>query len=220
MRILFFIIVLNLPLLANANDWAFSTQFSSLGFSLGVGKPITSNVNGRLTANTFNYDDTITESGIDYDVGLDLSSVGLLLDWHPSRSAFRVTFGGYYNGNEADLEAKSLSGTFNINGTIYNVSDIGSLRGDVTYGSSAPYLGVGWGNIKGNESGWGMAWDLGVLYQGSPDVGLDVTCSTSLTAGQCTTLTSDVAAESQALRSDIEDQKWYPVFSLGVLYRF
>jgi len=219
-RKIFFAIVLILPFLANANDWAFTSQFSSLGFSLGVGKPISSNVNGRLTANLFSYDDTITESGIDYDVGLDLSSVGFLLDWHPSHSDFRVTFGGYYNGNEADLEAQSLTGTFNINGVVYNAADVGSLRGDVSYGSSAPYLGVGWGNINGNKAGWGMAWDLGVLYQGSPDVGLDVTCGTSLTAGQCATLTADVMAESLQLRTSIEDQKWYPVFSLGVLYRF
>jgi len=220
MRILLLLVALNMPLLAHAEDWAFTSQVSSLGFSLGFGKPIGGNVNGRLTANVFSYNETVTESGIDYDVGLDLRSASLLFDWHPSRSAFRVTVGGFYNGNEADLDARSLTGTFNINGTNYNVSDVGSLRGDISYGASAPYLGVGWGNISANRSGWGMAWDLGVLYQGDPDVGLNVTCSPSLTAGQCTTLTSDVAAESQALRNDIEDQKWYPVFSMGVLYRF
>ena len=207
-------------MLSHAADWSLTTQFSTLGFSLGMGKPISDNVNGRLTANIFSYDDTITESGIDYDASLDLRSAGLLFDWHPSRTAFRVTVGGYYNGNEAGLDGKSISGTFDINGTIYNVSDVGSLRGSVAFGSSAPYLGVGWGNLGSNKAGWGMSWDLGVLYQGKPDVGLDVTCSPSLSAGQCSTLMSDVTAESQALRSDIEDQEWYPVFSLGVLYRF
>ena len=205
-----------------AEDWSLSGKASSLGYSLELGHSISrsNHLNGRVATYLFNYSDTVTESGIDYDISVNLRSAGLLLDWHPGGSDFRFTVGGYYNGNEGDLEARSISGTFDINGTLYNVSDVGSLRGDLAYGSSAPYLGIGWGNIATGQRGWGMAWDLGVLYQGEPDVGLNATCSPSLSSAQCATLTSDVEAESRALRADIEQNKWYPVLSLGVLYRF
>ena len=209
-----------LPASVQADDWSLSGKLSTLGLSMEVGRPISGNLSGRLSANLFSYDDTITESGIDYDVSLDLKSAGLLFDWHPGSSAFRLTVGGYINGNSAGLTAKSISGTFNINGTNYTATDVGSLTGSVDYGSTAPYLGIGWGNAGRGSKGWGMSWDLGVLYQGAPDVGLDVTCAPTLSAAQCTTLTNDVNAESQALRTEIENNKWYPVFSLGVLYRF
>lgn len=203
-------------------DWSLAGKVSSQGLGLELGHPLSGNrhLNGRVAAYLFNYSDTITESGIDYDVSVQLRSAGLLLDWHPGGAAFRFTVGGYYNGNEGDMEAKSINGSFNINGTLYNVNDVGSLKGDLAYGSSAPYLGIGWGNVAATKRGWGMAWDLGVLYQGEPDIGLNVSCAPSLTSGQCATLTNDVEAESQSLRADLEDNKWYPVLSLGVQYRF
>jgi len=214
------IVLMTLSFSAQAEDWSLSGKLSTLGMSMEIGRPISGNLSGRLSANLFSYDDTITESGIDYDVSLDLKSAGLLLDWHPGNTSFRLTVGGYVNGNSAGLDAKAISGTFNINGTNYIATDVGSLTGSVDYKSTAPYLGIGWGNIGHGGKGWGMSWDLGVLYQGSPVVGLDVTCAPSLSPAQCTTLTNDVNAESQALRTEIENNKWYPVFSLGVLYRF
>jgi hypothetical protein len=133
---------------------------------------------------------------VDPDVILDSYSAGLKPDVHPANTVFRVS-SAYHDNNQA-----------------------GSLRYGLANTDAASYPGTGWESASADKRGWGMAWDLGVLYEGEPVVNLNVSCSPGLTAGQCASLATDVEAESMELRSGIAQQKWYPVFSLGVLYRF
>jgi hypothetical protein len=190
----------------------------TLGAGLDVSKGIGDSLGLRLQANAFSFDEDITESDVDYSADLKLQSAGLLLDWHPFSGVFRVSLGAYWNGNEASATGRPTGGTYEINGVTYNAADIGSLNGQIDFESVAPYFGIGFGSAPKAGRGMTFSFDLGVLYQGEPNVGLTVVCGPSVP--DCNQLQSDVAAEQVSLQDDLKDYKFHPVVSFGIGYRF
>lgn len=190
----------------------------TLGAGLDVSKGISETLALRLQANAFSYDEDITESDVEYRADLDLKSAGLLLDWHPFSGAFRVSAGAYWNGNETTVTGRPTGGTYVINGQPYSSTDIGSLNGKIDFPSVAPYLGIGFGSSPKAGGGMTFSFDLGVLYQREPNVGLTVVCGSTVL--DCNLLQSRVAAEAVSLQDELKDFKFYPVVSFGIGYRF
>ena len=174
----------------------------------------------RLQANALGYEDDFTESDVDYSADLELKSAGLLLDWHPFSGVFRVSAGAYWNGNEATAVGRPTGGTYEFNGVTYNAADIGSLNGRIDFESVAPYFGIGWASAPKAGRGMTFSFDLGVLYQGEPNVGLTAVCGPLVLPGDCATLQGDVAAEQASLQEELSDYKFHPVVSFGIGYRF
>ncbi len=196
-------------------------KLGTLGAGLDVSIPLKDKINLRFNLNGGTYDDDTTEGGINYAYDLDLLTVGLLLDYYPMEaSEFRVTGGVYYNGNEAELCAKPGAGGIKIgnNPIAYTATELGSLHGDVEFDEIAPYIGIGWGNAV-KKGGWSFNADVGIMYQGSPDVTLTPNYGT-LSAGKKTTLDNDIAQELKDLQDDLDDYKVYPVVSFGATYTF
>jgi opacity protein-like surface antigen len=192
----------------------------TLGAGLDVSKGISEKLAVRLQANALNHGYDFTESDVEYKAELELRSAGVLLDWHPFSGVFRVSGGAYWNGNKATATARPTGGTYEINGQTYNSTDIGSLNGKIDFPSVAPYLGIGFGSAPKAGRGMTFSFDLGMLYQREPNVGLTVVCGAALTAPQCTQLRNDVAAEAVSLQDELKDFKFYPVVSFGIGYRF
>jgi len=190
----------------------------TLGAGLDVSKSISERLAVRLQANALNYNHDTTKSDVDYKAELELRSAGVLLDWHPFSGVFRVSGGAYWNGNKATVTGQPTGGTYEINGQTYNSTDIGSLNGKIDFPSVAPYLGVGFGSAPKAGRGMTFSFDLGVLYQREPNVGLTVVCGP--TVPNCSQLQSDVAAEQASLQNDLKDFKFYPALSFGIGYRF
>ena len=190
----------------------------TLGAGVDVSKSISERLAVRLQANALNYNHDTTKSDVDYKAELELRSAGVLLDWHPFSGVFRVSGGAYWNGNKATVTGQPTGGTYEINGQTYNSTDIGSLNGKIDFPSVAPYLGVGFGSAPKAGRGMTFSFDLGVLYQREPNVGLTVVCGP--TVPNCSQLQSDVAAEQASLQNDLKDFKFYPALSFGIGYRF
>ncbi|HEV8647090.1 MAG TPA: hypothetical protein VGR01_16140 [Burkholderiales bacterium] len=165
----------------------------TLGAGLDLSKGIGETLALRLQANAFSFDEDITESDVEYSADLELKSAGLLFDWHPFSGVFRVSAGAYWNGNEASATGRPTGAAYEINGVTYASTEVGSLNGQIDFESVAPYLGIGFGSAPKAGRGMSFSFDLGVLYQGEPDVGLTVVCGP--TVPDCTQLQSDVAAE-------------------------
>lgn len=192
----------------------------TLGAGLDVSVGISESFGLRLQANAFSYDEDITESDINYNADLELKSAGLLLDWHPFSGVFRVSAGAYWNGNEIAATGRPSGSTYTINGVTYPSAAVGSLNGQIDFESVAPYLGIGFASAPKAGRGMTFSFDLGVLYQGEPNVGLTAVCGPALPAPQCTQLQNDVAAEQASLQDDVKDYKFHPVVSFGIGYRF
>lgn len=192
----------------------------TLGAGLDVSVGMSESLGLRLQANGLSYEYDVTESDVEYSADLELKSAGLLLDWHPFSGVFRVSAGAYWNGNEATAVGRPTGGTYEINGVTYNAADIGSLNGRIDFKRVAPYFGIGWASTPKAGRGMTFSFDLGVLYQGEPNVGLTTVCGPALSTPQCDALRSNVAAEQASLKEELSDYKFHPVVSFGIGYRF
>jgi hypothetical protein len=199
---------------AHGEGWAVGARAGTLGLGAELVKSFTPTINGRIGYNAFSYDKTSTEDDVSYDVGADLSTMGAMLDWHVFRGAFRVTAGLMANGNGADLKARP-SASFDIGDATYTPEEVGTLRGNVDFHSTAPYLGIGWGNAVSPGSRIGFNLDVGVLLQGAPTVKLS---ADGLLADD-PTFQENLAKEQQQLEEETRDLKFWPALSLGITVR-
>lgn len=211
-----------LPFSAHADDLAVSGKLGTLGFGVELTKPFSDSITGRVGINGLNYSREWTSSSVKYDFNLELQTLSALADWYPWQGTFRTTAGLVYNNNKAALDAKPNGGSYTIEGRSYTAAEVGSLKGEMTFDKVAPYIGIGWGNPAEKAKTWGFVADIGVLYQNTPSVSLNVTCGTAAPEGTatCTNLKNDVAAQKNKLDSDLNDFKWYPVVSIGLSYKF
>lgn len=212
--------VLGLAATSALADVGATLKVGTLGVGADVTTRIAERVNVRANLNYFGYSTSITgDEGEDGSGGetvqpsLQLLTLGALLDWHPWAQGFRLSAGLYLNMNKMDMTA-DLSDTVEFNDREYTLSDVG---GTVDFNSLAPYLGLGYGNAVGANGRWHFSFDLGVIFQGSPQVDLRATASDPALQVQ---LDADIAEEERQIEDDLGFFTIYPVISFGVSYRF
>ena len=195
---------------------AATAKIGTLGLGIELTKGITDNMNVRAGLNGFSYDYSSVESNVDYKFDLDLRSVSLLADWYPGSGGFRLTGGALLNGNEISGRARPTDGTYEIDGVNYDSADVGTLSAKIDFKSLAPYVGIGWGNALGTDARWHFALDVGLLFQGSPSARL----SADGILASDPVFQENLRNEQASLQNDVDDFKYYPVFSVGIGYRF
>jgi len=203
-------------------DYALGLKIGTLGVGLDLSVPINNQFNVRLNLNGASYSDNSTEDGIDYEYDLDLLTAGVLLDYYPMEgSEFRVTGGVYYNGTELEMCGKPDATTGITIGNInYNATQIGSLNAKVEFDEIAPYVGIGWGNSV-KKGGWSFSADVGLMYQGEPEVTLTPIYGPAITnASLQAPIDAEVVREEAELQDTLNDYKIYPVISVGITYTF
>jgi hypothetical protein len=195
-----------------------TAKVGTLGIGVDVAKSFTSQLNGRLGFNFGNISTNRTDSGINYDAQLNLSSVQLFGDYYPfSSSSFRVTGGLVAQNNRFSVTSKpSGNSTYTIDGTQFSSSDVGNLTGEYKYGNSiAPYLGIGIG--KSTNEGLGFNADLGVMFTGSPKVSLN---ASNPTFNNNSTTRTQLDNQVRQTENDLKGFSVYPVLSVGLSYGF
>lgn len=170
----------------------------------------------RVAANAYNYNHDTTSDNIDYAGKLKLKSELLLLDWHPFEGRFRLTGGVVANGNKFDLLAKPSGGTYEINGNVYTAAQVGTLSAKVDFPSTAPYLGIGWGDST-QTAGLHFIGDIGVVAQGSPKAKLTAVGGA---LSNDPTVQADLKQAETDLQTKLNDFRYYPLVQLGIAYRF
>jgi len=199
---------------ADSGGLAIAGKASTLGLGGELTTGITTNVNARVGINTLDFDFDDEFDDIEYDVGLDFSSVSALVDWHIFSDSFRISGGVISMDHNLDLDATGPAGeSETIGDNTYTWADIGTLSGSVEVDDLAPYVGIGWGDPINSGRRWGFYCDLGVAFTNSPDVKLT---ATGVAAG----LAADVQKELDDIEDDLDSFKFYPVLSLGLYYRF
>lgn len=171
----------------------------------------------RAGGNMFDYDDSGSQAGINYDATLALETYYLTGNFLFPLSPFRVTVGAFANGNE--LQMVSMSQAFyDIGNGTYSAAEVGTLRSTTYFEDVAPYLGVGFDfSVVGKV---GLSLDFGVLWQGAPLVSLtaDGTAVTDPILGPV--FLAELEAERLQLEDEFKDYKAFPVISLGFNVNF
>jgi hypothetical protein len=171
----------------------------------------------RLGGSVYDFDDDGSQAGINYNATLGLENYYLNANFLFPVSPFRITVGGYSNGNELQMTSMDAA-NFDVGNGIYDLAEVGTLQSTTFFEGIAPYLGVGFDfSLFGKV---GMNLDFGVLWQGDPNVSLtaDGTAATDPILGPI--FLADLEAERQQLETEFEDYKAYPVASLGFSFNF
>ena len=209
---------------ATAADFAVGGQVGTLGLGVELTAGLGPQVNARLGGHFGSHDDRRVADDIEYDATADVRAGKALLDWHPGGGSFRLSGGAVFNGNEVEGESlPPASGFYEIGDVQVPVALLGTLRGQVEWDSVAPYAGLGFGNPFGGDGGWSFAFDLGVIFQGEPQVTLTPIFSPGSPldnpVGRAL-LRTQLDEEERNLEEEFSDFDLYPVLAFGVSYRF
>lgn len=200
---------------ASADGFALGVKAGTLGIGPELSYAVSDRFNVRLGLNNLSYGFSTTTSGVRYEAELDLDNTTLLLDWHPFQGLFRMTVGYIRNGNVLRLTATPTQPE-EIGGVTFQPEQIGTLVGEASFKSDAPYLGIGWGNGV-QDRGLDVHLELGAMFQGSARVALQSR------GGQFAgnpVLEEALRREEREAEEDLSDFELYPVVAFGLSYSF
>lgn len=166
-------------------------------------------VRGSLQFGEVGFDEEIDD--IDYDGDLTLGGVGLLVDIYPMKGQFRLTGGLFANRNELGL-AGTPTVPIEIGDNFYSPAEVGTLSGTIGFNSTAPYVGIGYGNVAKGTVPVMFMFDVGLVLQGAGEV-------TSFSSSTGLVSEDDLAAEIRLIEDDISDFDVWPVISIGISIR-
>jgi len=126
----------------------------------------------------------------------------------------RLSGGAVFARSDVEATATPTTGTYPIGDIDYPASAVGTLSMGVGTNAVAPYVGLGFGNVA--KKGIRFFADLGVAFQGSPQVTLAATGSIK----DDPAFQAELAKEKLAIEDDISWAKYYPVLSLGIAIGF
>jgi hypothetical protein len=178
-------------------------------YSYSIGERLA--VRGMLFGSSYSFDGT--ESGIDYQFGLNFDSFGAAIDLHPFTGAFRLSAGLLVNDNGLDATSTPAN-SITIGDTVYAPADVGTLSADIGFNGTAPFVGIGWDWSRSKRFGFSL--DLGIVKQGSPKVSLRASGPLLGDAA----FAADLAAEEAQLEDSLDDFDALPFASLGFAFRF
>lgn len=192
---------------------SFQAAAGTLGVGGGFEVRLSDHFGLGLGGNYFRYDFDFTADEVEYDAELRLGSGVLLAHWYPWGSNFRISGGLAFNGNEIEVQSKD-GPSIELGGTEYSLSEVGTLSGVADFNNLAPYLGIGFGPRP--NARWGVILDLGVLFQGSPQVTLSADGLLALVPE----FILDLEEEEQAIEDELKNFQYYPIIALGFFFRF
>ncbi len=204
-------------LLMTALAAAGSAQAGGIGLRAGttglgadLGWAVAPTLGGRVGLSAMNVNTDVETSEVSYDAKVKLANLNLFLDWSPL-GPFRISAGFIANNNKIDLNGQPRSGSAPIPA---GASLTGSVEPERSF---APYLGIGYGNVW--TKGVNFYFDLGVMFQGTPQVSLALNCGTSNPA-QCAAAQTQVEAERQRVQDKVDKYKYFPVANIGITIGF
>lgn len=197
---------------ADDNLWI-GARAGTLGLGLEMTWQALPYLDFRAGVNRYDYDDTRSEAGVDYEATLALDSLYATANLRMPLSPFRITGGVFANDNSLALVGQS-NGSVNIGGIDYAASDVGTLRGHTGFEKSAPYVGLGF-DFRVLDT-VALNLDFGVLWQGDPTVELS---ADGLLASD-PVFQAQLESERIELETAMRDFRAYPVVSLGLSFNF
>ena len=198
---------------ALAEGHAVSARVGMLGVGLEYAYPLGERlaIRGGINGSGYSFDQS--ESGIDYDFELDWDSISVAVDFHPTSGALRIT-GGLMKNDNGLSALSSISNDVTVGGTTYTPAEVGTMSAVAAFDGTAPFLGIGWDWSRTKRVG--VALDLGIVSQGSPQVSLSA--NGGLVGDPA--FDADLAAEQAELQDSLSDLDLIPYATFGVVFRF
>ncbi|MBT8329114.1 MAG: hypothetical protein KJN87_05365 [Desulfofustis sp.] len=191
--------------------------------TMGVGAEISGSLfphtrlRGGINYLIWEFDSTIDD--VDYSFETEFNSISALLDIHPFGGAFFLSGGVFFNNNSVGVDGSLPPESFPAEYQSFNfLSDLVSITGDVEFNPVAPYVGLGW-RSNSNDNGWGIGLELGVLYQGAPDV-TNLRVNAPVDVNDIDEVQQFLTEQEREIEDELSWFQWYPVASLLLTYHF
>jgi hypothetical protein len=210
------LLLLTAPCAAHAEGDAFGVagKIGTLGVGLEVSRSFFGRGEARVAFNQFDYSYDDVASDVDYSLDLGLKSTSVLVGWHPGGTGVRIGGGFLVNGTNVQAVGKPAL-TYTIGDTTYDAGDVGTLDAHLDFKRVVPMAALGWdGAFAGRHIG--VAFDLGVVFQGAPDIVMNATGPIADDAD----FMSDLAQETADMQDALDKYELYPVASVGLSFRF
>lgn len=219
-----FIVSASLPSLAQAEGRnGITVGVGTLGAEITYTRNLNSFFDVVLGYSSLDYDDSFSDDDNNtFDAEATISAPRIGLQFYPL--SFLNMEIGFVSG-APDLKTDFRpdgSSVIDINGFDYPTSQIGYLKGDVSFeNDTAPYVLLGIGRSVGGGLGFNLS--LGAVQYGAPTTDLSTEgciISDALTAASCLTLAANVEIEEIQVNNDLEAFELWPFVRLGLTYSF
>lgn len=188
-----------------------------IGAELSASLAPNTRIRGGFNFLTWDFDSTISD--IDYDFAIEFNSIPIILDIHPFGGSFFLSGGAYFNNNTVGVEGSLGAEDFPSDYQAFDfLADYVTISGDVEFMPVAPYVGLGWRTNSG-DSGWGFGLELGVLYQGAPDI-TNLRINAPIDVNDIEEVQRFLAEQEQEIEDELSWFEFYPVASLLFTYHF
>ena len=213
---LFFLTLLALPSTIQAQGFGLGARAGTLGFGAEAALGLSENFAVRGGIGTFSFIDLTGDyEDVEYTLTPPSMTGTLGIDVYPLGGSFRLMAGFMYRSGDFEMDSGDLAegGPIEIGDNEYNES--GTLHGALGTKSTAPFVGLGFGNHT--QRGFGFFIDFGVAFVGEADV--------SLTAEGPIAQVEGFQADLDKHVQEIEDEaasylKYWPILNLGVKIPF
>jgi hypothetical protein len=181
-------------------------RIGTTGIGGDLGWEIAPTLGGRVGLSAGSYSTDVKTDDVNYNAKLKLGNLNAFLDWSPL-GPFRISAGLIATNNKVDVNGQSNSNPL--------LSYSGTVKPEH---SVAPYLGIGYGNVW--TKGVNFYFDLGVMFQGSPNATLSANCGAATGTPACAAAQNQAAAEEQKLEDKLKNFKYFPVANIGITIGF
>jgi hypothetical protein len=196
---------------------ALGPLISTTGIGVEAATPIIPrflNVNIGLTA--FGFKDVVgsdcvsinneTRFCMPFNGKVRLGAVPLYLTLYPFGGWFNVQAGVYFNNNRLSVSAQA-PGPY---------AAFGTISGETHFYVAAPYVGIGFGQpFEGGR--FTFTGSLGVMFEGPSNIHLNASNAAMLAIPG---VAGRIQSEEVTINHEISFAQFFPVVSLGLLYRF
>ncbi|MCI5211174.1 MAG: hypothetical protein D3910_20860, partial [Candidatus Electrothrix sp. ATG2] len=211
-----FLLAISSPAFAEPGQVGIAAKAGTLGFGFEVSVDVSRFMEIRAGYNQVTFDFDTTISRIDYNFSPEFSTGSLLVDLHPFANAFHFTLGAYLNNNTIDINGIYRQGLLSAKLRRYaDLIDQARVVGLVEFDTFAPYLGIGWTSNHESLSRWGVNMDLGIMFQGSPQV-TELHVEDPWGVGKHPVTQSFIEQERQLIEDEIDEYQYYPVASISI----
>jgi hypothetical protein len=200
-----------LPSVLGAQEIAIGGRAGTLGFGAEAALGLSDNISlrGGLGSFIFEFDGDLDDVGFTVSPPSMTGTLGV--DFYPSGGSFRLIGGLMFRDGDFTMDSEDISesGSINLGGTEYTES--GTLHGTIATKSTAPFVGIGFGNHT--QGGFGFFLDLGVAFVGAADVTLEAEGPIANVDG----IDESLALEAQDFEDEVGSYlKYWPILNLGV----
>lgn len=206
-------------------------KFSTLGAGLEAAAPVTYHSNLRFGFNAFNYSLDERQDGVLYSGEISFRSVQAIYDWFPYGGAFHLSPGMLvYNGNRVTAKASVPAGqTFTLQNTNYVSDPTNPVHGkaSVDFFKANPMMLAGWRNLIPRMGRFGIPFEFGIIYDGTPRTSLelnggacDPTGANCRNIGTDPTIQSNMQLVRDRFKRKVSPFKVYPIVSVGLSVDF